>query len=148
MKRICNLKAEQLVAVIDLFGAGEEEREQEFIKSSTGLKFMICKNNGAFDITNNTGNDCFYNVSVSDSEFEQLAVNENAVVENYTETEYYTLDIKNRTLTYNGETCSFFEAGLHENDMESNDITDEEEIRDILSARAEENDCIAVIEFV
>lgn len=84
IKRINNLTAEQLLKVLDLFGAGEEEQEQEFIENSKGLRFMVWESlqeANHFDIYSNDGKDCFYDVPISDSELEQLAAFKHVEVE-------------------------------------------------------------------
>jgi hypothetical protein len=84
MKRVSNLKAEQLVQVLDLYGAGAEEEEEKFIAASKmsaktnrafDVRYTVCENihGEGYDITDSEGNDCFYNVEISEQELKDLA---------------------------------------------------------------------------
>lgn len=69
MKRIENLTAEKLVSVLDLFGTGESEKEENFVEETKGITFTVYKDGCIYG---SDGKDYFYDVEISDSEWEQL----------------------------------------------------------------------------
>lgn len=81
---IGNLKAEDLVRVLDLWNADEEE-ERKFLKDYADERFIISKgancDDNEWNIYTHSGFDSFYEVNIKYSDLRELAKVEYAEVE-------------------------------------------------------------------